>query len=441
MIDLTLSRDTLTRALSKATDDKTRAAILLRRATLIPGDADYRQALALDPDNPEVYRQLGESYMKDRQYDRAVEVYGQWKDRLADTSEWKGFACEQLGEAHQARGDYAKAISAYEEAQRCPIDIMTFPGVNLDHLAECYEALGEFDKFIRVYEGIGNPIALARAYRKAGKIEQAREQLRRSYAQPSPGGASEEGYRFELAMIEACDGNSEKATRDLIADLIRQPRPDRRSLIDKVEQELKSNAAVAPWIRHTQAGFQRIEVALDKGVRFSNQQAFAKAFRAFEQAAQEFAGGCPASVLDWCARTSPKRWLQDYFEQLIEAQTWAGGDPWTVLGLMLAKTEAHQSIANGLSGIGDLRIVDDFGLLVALKEDSAYQAEPLLQCIWAAAESKGFSSIAEAIQDESRLTLMLRQDAFWENHSPQTSTHWRDMLWAFMQGEAWSRAP
>ncbi len=466
-IDFTAIRVVLTKALEKATDDATRVKVLLLRAEHT-GKPDYLNALELDRDNPEIHKQLGESYLQVEGFDEAVKVYKPWVEQLDNSSEWKGFAYYKLGEAYRAQKKYDEAIDAYEKSRRMPIDVTIFQGVEaIEPLAECYEACKKYEKLVDLFKGTSNRLGLARAFRKAGEFEQAQEQLRIVHASKVREGADwfhkdTEAYQFELAMVKACIEEYEPAaTRELITALLQRALLDTFPLVDRAEQELKSNEAATAWVNKCKAKFQGVEDALEKGARLLQDQEFARAFVSFTQAAETFVSGCPSAIQDNYTRIPPQEWTggfykraeipqrdraQGYYERLIETKTKESVDLWTLYGLARAKANIDH-IRSHVGGVFndnrvDLVPIDDFTLEITTRlgteERTGAHSYSVLRCTLAATEMQGFAVVDWRVYWPG-LTLELQEKATWkDDNTPQTADQLADALQRFNSRVPWS---
>jgi tetratricopeptide (TPR) repeat protein len=473
-LDFTGQRKALAQALSKVPENDaiTRANLLLLRAQIDGVEPDYREALALAPDNPEIYKGLGSLYMETEQFDQAAGLHKQWTDRLRDSSEWKGFAYYKLGEAYRAQeksvppGEqrwayYRQAASAYEESQRCPIDIAIFQRVEaLNPLAECYEVLGKYDKLIRLAR-TGQPLDLARAYRKAGRLEQARQQLRaaRAAGEKRVYWRDEERVHLELAMIEARAGNPDEATRKLITALLQRQLPKARALIEEVERDLvisqieraaEPDEAVQAWVNESKAGFQGVEDALMEAFHLLQDEEEDKAYRTFIQAVETLAQACSPTIQESHVRISTRD-RRDCYEQLSRIETAKSVNPWALYGLAVAKARAHrvrERIVDALGTICGVATIDDLTLEVMLDPERARDPEDeywnsnwyVSTYVQHAAEMLGFHGISSAGQDDSpdMVTMWLEDGTRWEDGSPQTAQELGDALLTLQSGGSWS---
>jgi tetratricopeptide (TPR) repeat protein len=105
--------------------------------------ADFTQAIRLDPNNANAYRERGNAYSDKGDYDRAIADYNQalrLDPNLAAAYNTRGFA-------YYMKGDYDRAIADYNQALRInPNDAKAYLG-----RGNAYDGKGEYDKAIADY--------------------------------------------------------------------------------------------------------------------------------------------------------------------------------------------------------------------------------------------------------------------------------------------------
>ncbi len=98
-------------------------------------EADFKQALALSPDQPQVLNYLGYIWLEHRvNTDEAMKLIR----RAAELKPNDGYIVDSLGFAHYQRGEYDQAVAHYERA----VQLQTGDADLRDHLGDAYWKVG-----------------------------------------------------------------------------------------------------------------------------------------------------------------------------------------------------------------------------------------------------------------------------------------------------------
>jgi Tfp pilus assembly protein PilF len=112
------------------------------------GDAliHFKRALALKPDFPEAWNNLGTLYLLHDQWDLGIGCFEKAVASLTYTTPY--FAYNNLGLAYYKKGEYQKAIESYRQA------LTSFPSYSICYanLGLAYEALMKWDEAVDAYE-------------------------------------------------------------------------------------------------------------------------------------------------------------------------------------------------------------------------------------------------------------------------------------------------
>jgi Flp pilus assembly protein TadD len=128
--------------------DDQRAAMILASVELTKGNSDgaikiYTDLLAANPNNPDVYNQLGYQYAFRGEMDRALTNLKKYEFMLPEMAN----PPDSLGEVLAYTGRYDEAIASLNKALKIKPDFFESWG----HMGVAYEGKGETDKAIQAY--------------------------------------------------------------------------------------------------------------------------------------------------------------------------------------------------------------------------------------------------------------------------------------------------
>lgn len=93
--------------------------------------------------------QLGQGFLEQKQYDRAVETYRKFLDSKPRERLYRLFALENLGYAYEGQGDYQNALDSFQGL----IDMgeSFLQPLGYFHKGRCYEKLGKKEEALKNY--------------------------------------------------------------------------------------------------------------------------------------------------------------------------------------------------------------------------------------------------------------------------------------------------
>jgi tetratricopeptide (TPR) repeat protein len=93
--------------------------------------------------------QLGQGFLKSKQYDKAVETYRDFLDGNPGERLYRLFALQNLGYAYEGQGDYQKALDSFQELVDMGENFLQ-PWAYLN-MGRCYEKLGKREEALGNY--------------------------------------------------------------------------------------------------------------------------------------------------------------------------------------------------------------------------------------------------------------------------------------------------
>lgn len=93
--------------------------------------------------------QLGQGFLEQKQYDRAVETYRTFLDSNPKESLYRLFALQNLGYAYEGQGDYQNALNSFQELIDMGESFLQPWGYL--NIGRCYEKLGKKEEALRNY--------------------------------------------------------------------------------------------------------------------------------------------------------------------------------------------------------------------------------------------------------------------------------------------------
>jgi len=139
----------------------------------------FERSLALRPQSPEVWNNLGTLYLLEGKWDKAIK----WFQKAADdvTYQTPQFAYNNMGLAYFNKGTVEKAVSSYEEA----LKLTPSYSPAYFNLGTAYEAMGKQEKAINTYKRAilhypkytAAHLTLGKLFLKLGKNKKAKEEL------------------------------------------------------------------------------------------------------------------------------------------------------------------------------------------------------------------------------------------------------------------------
>ena len=294
-IDARSMRESLTEALQAARTSEEKAELLrLRARHLSPEDAklDYKHALDLVPGDPETYQLLADFYVEQGDSEAAARTLKAWIQHLqkADVdhrSRWIGKAYDKLGTVCMNAGDYQAAAEAFDVARKMPFDLTSDfqPDLSDSRLIACYEKLQDHDKLVARFQETKAHTRAAAVLRRMGDFAGARRQLEKeagcitSYdGDLDDLNGRQREYHFELALVEACTGQPEQATANLIRVLeldywkgehdwgqAKDHLARQESAISRTESEVASCEGASEWVQQSRKRWEQVCEGLYQG--------------------------------------------------------------------------------------------------------------------------------------------------------------------------------
>lgn len=93
--------------------------------------------------------QLGQGFLEQKQYDRAVETYRTFLDSNPKERLYRLFALQNLGYAYEGQGDYQNALNSFQELIDMGESFLQPWGYL--NIGRCYEKLGKKEEALRNY--------------------------------------------------------------------------------------------------------------------------------------------------------------------------------------------------------------------------------------------------------------------------------------------------
>jgi tetratricopeptide (TPR) repeat protein len=93
--------------------------------------------------------QLGQGFLEQKQYDRAVETYRKFLDSNPKERLYRLFALQNLGYAYEGQGDYQNALDSFQELIDMGESFLQPWGYL--YIGRCYEKLGKSEEALRNY--------------------------------------------------------------------------------------------------------------------------------------------------------------------------------------------------------------------------------------------------------------------------------------------------
>ncbi len=93
--------------------------------------------------------QLGQGFLKSKQYDKAVETYREFLDSNPGERLYRLFALQNLGYAYEGQGDYQNALDAFQGLVDMGENFLQPWGYL--NMGRCYEKLGKREEALRNY--------------------------------------------------------------------------------------------------------------------------------------------------------------------------------------------------------------------------------------------------------------------------------------------------
>jgi tetratricopeptide (TPR) repeat protein len=163
----------------------------------------FKKALAIEPEFPEAWNNLGTLYLILKEWDKAIPCF----KRAAETLTYKTphFAYNNLGLAYYHIGNYPKAIENYREALRLAPDYSLCwdnLGVAFEATGKWTEAIEAFKKAIRYAPQFPAPhFHLGRLYLKQKAVKKAQKELEETI-RLAPDGPFAEEAKALLSKIQ-----------------------------------------------------------------------------------------------------------------------------------------------------------------------------------------------------------------------------------------------
>ncbi|MGH9364606.1 MAG: tetratricopeptide repeat protein, partial [Thermoanaerobaculia bacterium] len=206
--------------------DDQRAAMLLAAVELFKGNSDgavkiFTDLLATNPNNPDVYNQIGYQYGYRGDMDRALANLKKYEFMLPESAN----PPDSLGEVLAYSGRYEEAIASLNRALKIKPDFFESWG----HLGVAYEGKGETDKAVAAYlkaadlagtdarQGDFLISALRAELCSKQKDRKAAEDIVERLGKLPKSVYSEVGREFTLAALDLIEGRPAEAQRRLTA--------------------------------------------------------------------------------------------------------------------------------------------------------------------------------------------------------------------------------
>jgi tetratricopeptide (TPR) repeat protein len=168
---------------------------------------EFRRALALKEDFPQLVNNMGVTYMLMGRLDEAISCFVKAAGTIFYATPHYAFL--NLGLAYYQKGDYRRAISYYKEALEIDSSfVMAYENIGL-----AYEAAGEWEKACEAYQSAisyepGSPDAyllLGKLHLRLGRLSEAVEVFQKAVAKDPDGGIGREAFQFlkELGVAPA----------------------------------------------------------------------------------------------------------------------------------------------------------------------------------------------------------------------------------------------
>ncbi|WP_366461199.1 tetratricopeptide repeat protein [uncultured Dialister sp.] len=147
-------------------------------------EADYQEALRLQPDETLAYIGLGNIYNEAGDYDRAIGIYE--KGLAAAKEEDKGMILNNLGFTYKEKGDYTKALEILTEGiQKYPNHAETWRSraQTFDAMGQPEKGIPHMDEFLKRKPGDARSYRFrATLYEKTGKKDLAEKDREKAEA-------------------------------------------------------------------------------------------------------------------------------------------------------------------------------------------------------------------------------------------------------------------